>query len=297
MTSSSHHTPLSGMILVVLAFGLLAGLDSMSKYMTAFLPVIAIVLWRYVTGTLFALVFGYAKRRAALWRTAHPWLQLLRGLLMTVSTLFVVLALRRLPLVTTSAILFSAPLWVAALSHLLLGEKVGPARWAAVVAGFLGVLIVLRPGTPDFQPAMLFALAAALSFALYQLLTRRVGGHDDAVSSLFLSSAGAALLSLPLAAFIPVWPQENWQWWPLIAMGALGTLAHLLLIEAYRRADAAQLAPFIYTQIVWMIVIGWLVFGDVPDVMTLSGAALVIAAGVFIAARERARQRRAAAGR
>ena len=291
MATSSRHTPLSGMILAVLAFGLLAGLDSLSKYMTAFLPVVAIVLWRYVLGAGFVLVFGYGKKRGALWRTRHPWLQVLRGFFMGISTLFVVLALRWLPLVTVSAILFSAPLWVAALSHLLLGERVGPARWAAVVAGFLGVLIVLRPGTAAFQPAMLFTLAAALSFALYQLLTRRVGGNDDAISSLFLSTAGAALLLLPLAAFIPVWPQANWQWWPLLAMGAVGTLAHLLLIEAYRRADAAQLAPFIYTQIVWMIIIGWLVFGDVPDMVTLAGAALVIAAGVFIAARERRRQR------
>ena len=223
--------------------------------------------------------------------TRHPFLQVVRGLMLLASTGFNFLAITYLQLGQTAAISFTIPLWVCALSVPLLGERVGIRRWAAVMVGFLGVLVIMRPGTISFHWAMLLSLGATLCGSIYNIATRKVGGRDRAETSLLyvglVGSLGAAL-PLPWHWLMP----QGTQWFLLLAMGLCGGIGHFLLIQAHRLAPASLLAPFFYTQIIWMILIGLVVFGDVPDIWTIVGAAIVIASGLFVFARERALGRR-----
>ncbi len=169
----------------------------------------------------------------------------------------------------------------------LLGEHVGLKRWMAVAVGFLGVLIIMRPGTASFHWAMLLSAASSICGSIYNIVTRKVGGRDRAETSLFyVSFIGALAAAAPLPA---MWQMpQGMQWLFLIFMGIAGGVGHYMLIEAHRLAPASALAPFVYTQIVWMILVGYVAFGDVPDRWTLIGAAIVVASGLFVFARERA---------
>jgi drug/metabolite transporter (DMT)-like permease len=282
---------MSGILLMITAFALFSVLDASAKQLMPYLPAGVVVLGRYVAGVTIIAIIGWLGWKRAMWRTAHPRIQLLRGLLMTLATLFNFVAVKYLQLAQTSAILFSAPLWVCALSPLMLGETVGWRRWAAVLAGFAGVMVVIRPGLGGFHPAMLLSLAAALTLALYQILTRKVGGRDAAISSLLWSNVWALIFSIPLLGAGAALP-HGWQWGFLALAGLTGSLGHFLLTEAHRRADASLLAPFVYSQLGWMILIGWLWFSDIPDVWTLAGALIVAASGLFVYHRERAAARR-----
>ncbi len=291
MTTRPAQSPMTGILLMITAFALFSVLDASAKQLMPHLPAGVVVLGRYVFGVAFIAAAGWPVWRSAMWRTHHPRIQLLRGLLMTLATLFNFIAVKYLQLAQTSAILFSAPLWVCALSPLMLGERVGWRRWAAVLTGFAGVMIVIRPGLGGFHPAMLLSLLAALTLALYQILTRRVGGRDAAIASLLWSSGAAMLFSLPLLAAGVAAP-HGWQWGFLALAGLTGSAGHFLLTEAHRRAPASLLAPFVYSQLGWMILIGWLWFADVPDVWTVLGALVVAASGLFVYYRERAMARR-----
>ncbi len=273
--------------MMISAFALFSVLDASAKHLVRTLPPGLVVAGRYAFGTAFIAIIGWTFWKSAMWRTAHLRLQLLRGALMVVATLLNFVAVKYLQLAQTSAILFSSPLWVCLLSPLLLGERVGWRRWSAVIVGFLGVMLVLRPGTDAFHPAMFLSLGAALTLAFYQILTRRVGGRDAAISSLFWSTAAGAVLSLPLLAVDPVLPHGT-EWAFLALAGLSGSAGHFLLAEAHRRADASLLAPFVYSQLGWMILIGWLWFGDVPDLWTVTGALVVAVAGLVVYYRERA---------
>jgi drug/metabolite transporter (DMT)-like permease len=176
-------------------------------------------------------------------------------------------------------------LWVCALSPLLLGERVGPRRWAAVIVGFIGVLIIIRPGTASFHWAMLLSLACALAAALYQVATRKVGGSDLALTSLLYVSLSGTAGALPFVAIgwtTPAW----WVWLLLVTAAAYGAVGHWLLTQAHRLAPAPVLAPYVYTQIVSMIIIGYVVFGDAPDAATLIGSLIVVASGLYVFYRE-----------
>jgi drug/metabolite transporter (DMT)-like permease len=218
-------------------------------------------------------------------RTGYPLLQVLRGLLLVTSTLLNFIAIMYLQLAQTAAIFFSIPLWVCALSVPILGEKVGLRRWIAVAIGFCGVLVIMRPGTGSFHWAMLLSIAASLCGAIYNIVTRKVGGRDRAETSLFYVGFVGALAAAAPLPFVWKTP-EGLQWVMLGFMGLAGTIGHFMLIQAHRLAPASVLAPYMYTQIVWMIAVGYLFFGDVPDLWTLVGAAIVVASGLFVFAGE-----------
>ena len=287
MAQPPHPSAATGILLMVTAFALFSLLDASAKHLVGQLPPGVVVAGRYGMGVVAIVALGWPLWKGAMWRTAHLRLQVLRGALMTLATLLNFIAVKYLQLAQTSAILFSAPLWVCALSPLILGERVGWRRWAAVLAGFGGVLVVLRPGTADFHPAMFLSLGAAFVLAIYQILTRKVGGRDAAISSLLWSTLFGGLFSLPLLAAGAAMPHGS-QWLFLALAGLAGSAGHLLLTEAHRRADASLLAPFVYSQLGWMILIGWLWFDDVPDAWTLLGALIVAAAGLIVYHRERA---------
>jgi drug/metabolite transporter (DMT)-like permease len=186
------------------------------------------------------------------------------------------------------AISFSTPFIVAALSGPVVGEWVGPRRWAAIGVGFLGVLVVTRPGFGIVHPAAIFALLAALCYAAYFLATRILARTDTNETTLFYSNLVGAVVMLPIVPFF--WtPLTSWQWGLLILTGALASFGHYMLIVAHRLAPASLLSSFVYCQLVGVVILGYVVFGDVPDAYTLTGAAIVIGSGLYILHRERIR--------
>jgi drug/metabolite transporter (DMT)-like permease len=278
---------LRGIALTVASLLVFAVADTGVKHMVQQSPVFTVVFFRYLIGLGFAGIF--------LLRIAPPYrlisrdmpLHALRGGLLLASSSLNFAAMKHLQLAQTAAISFTIPLWVCALSVPLLGETVGPRRWAAVIVGFLGVLIIMRPGTSGFHPAMFFSLGASLCGACYNIATRKAGGVDRPETSLVLATFFGLAAAIPPAAQSFVMP-EGWAWIVLVFIGLGSAIGHLLLTEAHRLAPASTIAPFIYTQIVWMILMGYLVFGDVPGRWTLIGGAVVVASGLYVFLRERA---------
>jgi drug/metabolite transporter (DMT)-like permease len=275
-----------GIAMIVAAFGMFSLLDAAAKSLLPALNPPTIVFLRYAIGLIFALGWIACIGDAGLFRSSHPRTQFLRGVLLLGSTAFNFTALQYLQLAQTAAIMFSNPLWVCALSHLVLQERVGSRRWTAVIIGFCGVLMVMRPGGEDFHPAMFLSILAALSGALYQLTTRRVGADDRSETSLLFGTLWGAACALPATAFSFEMP-SGWEWPVLVFAGFCGSFGHYLLIAAHRLAPASLLAPYSYTQILWMMVLGLILFGQVPDRWTLIGAAIVAASGLYVFHRER----------
>jgi drug/metabolite transporter (DMT)-like permease len=280
------HRRLVGIGLMVGAFAMFAMLDATAKYLVGFLGVGLVVFARYGFSLVFVGLLVWHQGGAGLLVTGNGVLQVVRGLLLVVSTGTNFIALGYLQLAQTSSIAFSNPLWVCALSPLLLGERVGPRRWFAVLVGFIGVLLIIQPGTMSFHWAMLLSLTSALSTALYQIATRRVGAEDRAITSLFYVSLVGSLAAAPLAPIGWVMPGLG-QWGLLLMIGFFGSFGHYMLTQAHRMAPAPVLSPFLYTQIIWMTLIGFVVFGDVPDMMTIVGGSAVVASGLYVLYRER----------
>jgi drug/metabolite transporter (DMT)-like permease len=276
---------LSGIALMVGAVCVFSALDTTAKYLVVYLPTPVVVLFRYAFAALIVAGVVWQAGGRDLLASTHLRLHVLRAALLLACTALNFLAVNYLRLDQTSALMFSTPLFVCALSVPLLGERVGPHRWLAVVVGFLGVLVIVRPGTDGFHWAMLASLGVALCGALYQIATRHVGRNDHALTSLFYVSAAGTVFAMPLTGLGWQMP-EGWQWLALAAMGGLGSLGHLLLIEAHRRAPAPVLAPYVYVQIIPMSVLGYLVFGNTPDAWTLVGAAIIVASGLYVFYRE-----------
>jgi drug/metabolite transporter (DMT)-like permease len=281
---------LRGILFMCLAMLLFTGLDTSAKLVTQDLAPWVAVFFRHAVALLLGFAILLARKGLSGVTTRHPGLQTIRGLLLTGSTFCNFVAMQHLQLAQTAAIFFTIPLLVSALSVPLLGEHVGWRRWLAVIVGFFGVIVIMRPGTTGFHWAMFFSLAAALQGALYNIATRKVGGHDSAETSLFYVALVGSLASIIPASLDWTMPQGT-QWLLLFSMGIFGTIGHFLLIEGHRLAPASRLAPFIYSQIIWMTLSGFLVFGDVPDKWTLAGAAIVVASGLYLLQRERIKGR------
>ena len=276
---------ITGILLMIAAMVAFTLLDATAKQLVKTLPPAVAVFGRYFVAIFLSLGVMLRGGGLNLMLTRHPLLQALRGLLLMGSTIFNFIAIMHLQLAQTAAIFFTVPLWVCALSMPLLGEHVGLRRWIAVAIGFCGVLVIMRPGTDSFQWAMLFSVASAFCGGIYNIVTRKVGARDRAETSLFyVSFVGALAAAAPLPVF---WQTpQGVQWLMLGFMGLAGSAGHFMLIQAHRLAPASALAPFMYTQIVWMILVGYLFFRDVPDVWTLIGAGIVVASGLFVFAGE-----------
>jgi drug/metabolite transporter (DMT)-like permease len=277
----------AGIGLVILAIGLFTVMDAIGKGLMERYPVPQVVWARYFFQLGWMLLLIPRVGMSGLVRTTRPGMNIFRGLLLAVSTIFMFGAISFVPLADAYTITFIAPLLVTVLSIPMLGERVGWRRWTAVCAGFIGVLIVIRPGFGMAHWALALPLVTAVGFALYQILTRKVSGTpgETAFAMLFhLAWVGTAILT----AVVPfLWnPIAPLDWLPMAAMGALGGLGHLILIRALTIAPASLLAPFAYTQIAWALVLGYLVFGDVPDVWMLLGGAVIIASGLYVFYRE-----------
>ena len=274
------------MVLATLCF---AVLDSTAKYLVVAeqVPVAQVTWLRFVGHVVFSAVVLWPFALRPSLRSQKPLVQIVRSALMVVTTGFNFLALRYLQLDQTVTIFFLTPLLVAAFAGPLLGEWVGWHRMLAILAGFLGVLVVMHPGIGTVHWAMLLALVATFGYSFYNLATRYLAAFDPPeVTQTYTPLAGVLILA-PFALNVWHWPDGVGQWLLLASLGFWGGLGHWLLILAHRSAPAPLLAPFIYLGLIWMSLAGFLVFGDIPTWWTLSGAAVVILSGLYLLARER----------
>ena len=281
--------PLIGIGLMLIAMAVLPGIDVIAKILgRQGLPVIEIVWARLTFGALFALPFAWRHNGAKGLIPDQPLVHTLRASLLITATFSFFAALKFLPIADALAIFFVQPLVVTALSPLILHERVGPRRWAAVAVGFVGTLIIIRPGFGTLNPGSLLALAAGTSLALYFLITRRIAGRNPAAVTTFQTSAIGGLITSAVVAFY--WQTPSPQQWVLLSLLAvIATLGHTLIVRAYAHAEASLLAPLAYTEMVTSTILGWLFFRDFPDRWTLLGVAILITCAVYISVRERAR--------
>lgn len=271
----------------VALFGLL---DMQAKVLGGLYPVPEVIWARYAGHCLLMLVVLGPRHGRGLVRTGRLGVQLARGVLLLLSTGFFFTALSYLPLAEAAAIGFVAPLLVTLLSIPMLGERVGWRRLTAVAVGFGGVLVILRPGGSLFTPAALLPLCTAVTYGLYQILTRRIGISEKPVASLFYTSLVGALAMTLVVPF--VWVGPDWRHLPMfLALGVCGGVGHFLMIRALQLAPVSLIAPFGYSAIIWSLLFGWLVFGQFPDRISLVGIAVVVASGLYVAYRESVRLR------
>lgn len=289
-TAGPRQSSLRGIALVVVAMMLFAWMDALSKQLVQTYAVTQVVWVRFLFFALIALAFNLKAGVVTALRSHRPWLQIGRSLLLVTEISLVVFAIRDLPLADIHAIFALTPLLVTALSVPMLGEQVGIRRWSAVGAGFVGMLVILRPGFGVMHPAALVALFASLLFAVYQIVTRIAAqGDSPSTTTLYTALVGAVALTAvgPLHWRTPT-PVD---WVMFAALAAVGAAGHYVLIFALRLATASLLQPFTYTAILWATLVGYVVFDEFPDGPTLAGAAIIVASGLYAINRERLRAR------
>lgn len=277
----------AGVLIFTVGLSCIALADAMAKVLGQSMHSVQVV-WLYLAFVFVNLSLYLAVTRTnvrQLAKAKRPGLQVLRGLCILGSLTLIFGALQFLPLAEATVINFTGPLFMVALAGPVLGEKVGWRRWAAVVVGLVGAIIVVRPGSDVFQWAALMPIGSALFFALFQLITRKLAGHDSALTTLLYTQVVAGLGALLAAPFF---------WSPLefadiafaFVAGSVGLLAHLCMFNAFRLADASLLAPINYTRIVASVLLGYFMFGDLPDTYTIIGGAVIVGSGLFVIYRE-----------
>lgn len=270
---------LSGMLLALSALACFATLDTSAKVVSLTLPVLLGLWFRYVFQAVITTVVMLPRRGLAVFRTRRLGAQLLRGLLLAVTSLFTFLSVKYLPVGEFTAIAMITPLVVTLLAATLLGEHVSRRRWLLVAGGFVGTLIIVRPGGALFGWHTLLPLTMVSTYSAFQILTSQLVKTEDPVTMhVYTGWVGTALASLALP-FIWVMPQTATEWTALSLMGLMGTIGHFLLILAYHRAPAASLMPLLYAQIGFAMLAGWLVFRHVPDGWSLLGMAMIALCG------------------
>ena len=279
--------PFRGIVLLMSSTVFLAMSDAMAKYLAQSLPPIEIAWLRFSMFLLIMLPIVVRHPRAM--KSISPGVQALRGLAMLSSSVFFISGLQFLPIAEASATAFIAPIFVTALSIMFLGEKVGKRRWAATLVGLIGVMIIVKPGTAAFHPAAILPILSALGWAVTLVLTRRISGGDNVITTMtYTALVGFFVLS----AVVPLyWVTPTWQQVAIgAAIGIAATTGHWIVVLAFRYADASVLAPFSYSQLVWVTLLGFVMFGEIPDIWTAVGAAIIIASGLYTAHRERVRR-------
>lgn len=279
MTDHRHHNPALGIALAISATLCFALLDTVSQYVGPLVPVVMAVWLRYVTQTLMTTALLWPSQGRALLHMHAPLWHLGRGVLMVASSVVAFLSLRHIPVGEFTAIMMLVPLVVTLLAALMLREHVPLLTWWLVAGGFAGALIVIRPKGSDFSGAMLLPLLLVLVNAGYQIVTSRMVKTEDPGSMHFYTG----LLGLVCCSVVLPWawaPMANWRLWALAALlGVFGSTGHYLLIQAYHRAPASRLTPYLYAQIGFATLAGWMVFGHTPDAWTVAGVALIALCG------------------
>ena len=282
--------PLSGMLLAHAALACFATLDTSAKVVALTLPVLLGLWFRYIFQAVITTAVMFPRRGRTLFHTQRLGAQLLRGLLLAITSLFTFLSVKYMPVGEFTAIAMITPLVVTLLAATLLGEQVSRRRWVLVAGGFVGTLFIIRPGGDLFGWFTLLPLAQVASYSAFQIITGKLVKTEDAVTMhVYTGWVGALLASLALP-FIWVTPQTATEWTALTLMGLMGTIGHFLLILAYRRTPAASLMPLLYAQIAFAMLAGWIVFHHVPDGWSLLGMVMIAgcgAASAWLAVHER----------
>ena len=282
---------LRGIGLMILATTVFGCLDATSKYLSEHYPAPSVVWQRFVLQTLAMMALFMPRMGLALVKTTSPGLQILRGLCLAFSSVCFVIALRYMHLAVVTSIVFLAPILVALAGAPLLGERVGLRTWLALAGGFTGVLLIVRPGGTAFAWYVALPLACAFGVSGYQLLTRKLAGRAaNPITTLFYPGLMAvALIPVAFPGAFFVFPTELLHGVAFIGAGVLGAVGHFLLIRAHSDAPATLLAPFGYSQLVVALLLGWLVFGQLPDGIALVGIAFIAASGLglVLASRQR----------
>jgi drug/metabolite transporter (DMT)-like permease len=281
--------PFRGIALVIASTIFLGTSDVTAKYLSLTQSSIEIAWIRFLVFSLIMIPAMVPGSRLFAIRSSRPGLQIARGAALLGSSLFFISGLRYLPIAEASATGFVSPIFVTALSIVFLSEKVGVRRWIATAVGLIGVLIILRPGSSAFHPAAFFPLVSALCWAATLIMTRMMSGSERAITTMTYSAlVGLGILS----ALVPiVWvPPTLHDILFGILIGVASTAGQWIVVLAFRYADASVLAPFSYSQLLWVSILGFIIFGEVPDVWTVTGAAFIIASGLYTAHRERVRR-------
>ncbi len=283
--SSARHRRLGiGLItLTTLAFALL---DTSAKWLVTSLPVLQVVWLRFLAHSLFSVAVFAPRMGFELVRWREPRLQALRGVMLATMTGLNFWALQYLQLAETGAIQFSVPILIAVLSAWWLGEHLDARRWAAIALGFVGVLVIIRPGSQAFHPAMLLTIGNAILYALFNMLTRHLASSEHPATTQLASAAVSTAVLTPFALWSWQTPATGWHWAVLAVAGLSGGAGHYFAAQAHRFASAAALGPFLYQQILYMTFCGWLVFDQTPDHAVVVGATVVVASGLYLLWRE-----------
>ncbi len=273
-----------GIALVLVTMVMFAAYDAISKYLARGYPIPELLWVRYVThATLIVLVFG-RRMRGDLIRTSRPVLQIVRASMLVAVSFLVMQGLRHIPLAETTAIIFLTPLLVTALSAPVLKEHVDGRQWGAVLMGFVGVLVIVRPGGSALNMAIIFPMLSAACYSLYQVLTRKFKGAEHPVTTHFYT--GLVGLVVCSASWQPDWVVPAW--WPgslMVCLGLLAGVGHYLLIQVFERIGPAVAAPFTYTQLAWAVLFGYFFFGEIPDVWSMLGITIITVSGLYVALR------------
>jgi drug/metabolite transporter (DMT)-like permease len=287
----SSHVPTSAILLIISSTLCFSLLDTIVKYLAGQYPVPLLVWARWSFQAVATALWLGPRIKLDLVRTPRPALQIARGAVIVLSALLFMTALKYMPLADATALNYSSPVVVIALAVLFLGERMTPARIAFIVAGVVGMLLIVRPGTEIFRGASLLALCAAIVYATYQILTRIVADEDPRVTLFYPSLVCTVVMTpvLPLLEIPPHMPVADVLM--ICAAGLLGTLGHFLFILAFQRAPASALTPFTYMQLVWAMLIGWLVFHEFPDGWALAGMLVIAGSGLMMTLYERQRAR------
>lgn len=300
MTDVSRNGPCAqdinrGIALIVTGLLIIPAIDAIAKFLSDSVPVLQITWARFLFQSILMAGAVLLHNSASALLPKRPVVQLIRGLLLAMATLIFFWSLKYLPIADAIAIFFIQPLILTLFSALFLGEQVGWHRRIAVVAGFIGALVIIQPGSSTFQLAAVLPVLTAIFFAGYMTLTRATAGHDTAETAQFAAGMGAlVVLSVCLFAgsltsiesLQPVMPDlAEWGW--LALLGVIAAFCHLLMVKAMELAPASVLAPFAYTEFIGATLLGWLIFDDIPSNNTWLGAVIIIASGLYVYLRER----------
>ena len=276
---------MKAIIFNLLAWVMLPIMDGFAKYLSADLPVLQITWARYFFTVVFTFpVMFFFFRKNLVW-TDKPKLQFIRGLILLTANICFFYAISVISLAKALTLAFVAPLIVTAFSPIFLGEKVGFRRWSAVIIGFIGSLVVIRPGFVEINLASFAALGTGIMYGFYLIITRKLSTSDNPLLTLLLTGVVGAVIISCVMPFVWVQPTIN-QWSMMAAIGVFACIGHLFLILSLKYADASKLAPFSYFEIITNILIGYYFFGDFPDNWTFLGLAIIVMSGIYIYQRE-----------
>lgn len=288
-TGSLAHRPLAGIAFLVAAVACFAVLDTTTKFISTSVPVMMALWFRYAFQALATTAVILPIRHKVRLRTDHPKFQFLRGVLLLSTSVFAYFGLQHMPVGEFTAIVMITPLVITLLASFTLGERVSWLRWLLVIGGFIGTLIIIRPDSDDFNWAMLLPLGLVASNAGFQILTSRLARTENPLTTHFYTGWVATLVTLAALPFVWIHLDSAMLWIGLAIMGLMGAVGHFMMILAYGRAPASTLTPFLYAQIGFAMIGGWLLFSHVPDQWTLLGMLMITvcgATGAWLAVRE-----------